>query len=79
MMVRAPRAVDLLAKSADPPRYPPKHRRKGPASWGEVGFAGTTYCEQTAKIDFANSVGSFCKEFPSIRISQKADVENWPQ
>jgi hypothetical protein len=39
MMVRAPRAVDLLAKSADPPRHPPKDGARSLRTMAEVEFA----------------------------------------
>ena len=54
MMVRAPRAVDLLAKSAAPLPRCPKRRDKGTASWVRAGLPRPASHEQTANPDFAS-------------------------
>ncbi len=49
----------LLAKSADPLRHPPKRPPKGSASWVKMGLPGPASREQTANVDFANSIWTF--------------------
>jgi len=54
MMVRAPRAVDLLANSAAPLHRLSKRWCKGPGGWVSKGLPGPASLEQTADADFAN-------------------------
>jgi hypothetical protein len=59
MMVRAPRAVDLLAKSDNPPHHAPNRPCNWPASQVRLGSPEPASREQTANADFANSVSTF--------------------